>query len=227
MHSVACLLDDDAVGAVEYAVADFLASTRWEAVHKVRVCGGHGHQVLVHLIGGEILFPLGLLLLLSHTRPHVGVNGRRVGDRLVRIGCGCQLQLRTLLAKRVEKLRLKLITCWRGNRKMNAQLARKLRAKLRATLLASPTQASLASASDPTCSLIVYRSASAWHGWAKSVSPLITEQVACSATCFDGGVFFAAHDDHVDKLAENFGEIVDPFALAKPDVVAEHHARAA
>ena len=54
-------------------------------------------------------------------------------------------------------------------------------ARLRATLLASPIQANVCPSSLPTNSRIVYRSASAWQGWPKSVRPLMTAQVQCLA----------------------------------------------
>ena len=44
---------------------------------------------------------------------------------------------------------------------------------------------------------------------------------------FDGFMLFAAHDDDVDKLAEDLGEVVDPFAFAETDIFAEHDAAAA
>ena len=44
----------------------------------------------------------------------------------------------------------------------------------RATLFPSPTKANVSPSSRPTCRRSVYRSASAWHGWLKSLSALTT-----------------------------------------------------
>ena len=100
------------------------------------------------------------------------------------------------------------------------------RARLMATLLPSPTQASFCPASQPKCSRSVYRSASAWQGWAWSVRPLI-DRAALHAWPPRSTVscFFDAHDDHVDHFAQHAREIGDAFAFAEADIVAQHDAR--
>jgi hypothetical protein len=54
--------------------------------------------------------------------------------------------------------------------------------KLRATLLPSPTQATVRPAIGPLCCSKVITSAISWHGCDLSVRPLITGTVACSAS---------------------------------------------
>ena len=100
-------------------------------------------------------------------------------------------------------------------------------ARLRATLLASPTQASVRPSSRPISSRIVYRSAIAWQGWPKSVRPLITEQVQCSASSTAVWWRLAADHDHVDVLAQHAAEIGDALAAAEADVVAQEERAAA
>ena len=48
-------------------------------------------------------------------------------------------------------------------------------------LLPSPLQAILRPAIGPRCSSKVMMSAMSWQGWVRSVSPLMTGTVACSA----------------------------------------------
>ena len=55
----------------------------------------------------------------------------------------------------------------------------------------------------------------AWQGWAKSVRPLITEQVAVLGQLDDRLVALGADHDHVDVLAQHAGEIGDALALAE------------
>ena len=67
----------------------------------------------------------------------------------------------------------------------------------------------------------------AWQGWPKSVSPLITEQLLCSAR--STAVMWRVGPDHddVDVLAEHAAEIGDALAAAETDVLAEEERAAA
>ncbi len=51
-----------------------------------------------------------------------------------------------------------------------------------ATLLPSPTQATVLPLIDPRCSSKVMISAITWQGWLLSVNPLMTGTLACSAS---------------------------------------------
>ena len=94
-----------------------------------------------------------------------------------------------------------------------------------ATLLPSPMKRSDRPLSGPRSSVIVIRSAMAWHGWAACESALITGTVAFLRQLFDGRVSERPDGHRVDVLAQDPGEIGNAFTNSKADVLASQEDR--
>src|SRR6476469_6051177 len=73
VEAVGSLLDDEAMGSVDYFVGDFLAAVGGEAMHEI--CFGCAfHEAGVDLIGGEIRAAARSFCFLTHAGPDVGVD---------------------------------------------------------------------------------------------------------------------------------------------------------
>ena len=72
--------------AVDDVGADLLAAVGGEAVQEPGVGAGGGHERLVDRVAGERGTAAGLLVLLAHRGPHVGVDGVDAGDGVVGVG---------------------------------------------------------------------------------------------------------------------------------------------
>src|SRR5690606_8616091 len=85
MESIARLLDDDALRAVDDLRGDFIATVSRQAVEESGVWVGFAHESRVDLVRLKISPAGNFFGLLTHACPHIGVHDVRASDRLGRV----------------------------------------------------------------------------------------------------------------------------------------------
>ncbi len=107
--------------AVDHLGGDFLASVRGEAVKEDRVRFGPLHEAGVDRVAGKRLLALGLLLLLPHRSPDIGVDHRRAVHRLARIADDEHFRLATCAR---DQLRLRIVAFRAGDGERETETVR-------------------------------------------------------------------------------------------------------